>query len=77
MDKVELIQDPQWSERDDITICDEYKKNDGLRIPVPSIENQEECLKLMPPETTQPSGAAAFWYGIDAAKELLGIQRDT
>jgi hypothetical protein len=36
-----------------------------------SIEDDRQGLVEMRPETTVPIGAAAFWYGVDAARELL------
>jgi hypothetical protein len=39
-------------------------------IEVHSIENDVEGLEIMLPEATVPTGATAYWYGVDTTREL-------
>lgn len=73
---VMVIDDVEWLgatryERNIVLTPDEYDRRGGLMSD--PITDLEACLTRVNPEWTMPPSAAAALYGIDAAKELLGI----
>ena len=72
-----IIEDPNWIKNTKIKLAaDEFDITPG-QITTVLISDMGACLTMMPPESTLPPSAAAFWYGIDTTKDLLGNERGT